>query len=108
MASEHLQELCSNAPSIAAAYAKEDSQPIDKVIKQLIKEWKEGASKKNRKENDKIDEAERMERALACGKFPHRPSELFLKVCLTIASTLNLDAISYFADLCRCAAINGS
>ena len=79
MASEHLQELCANAPSIATAYAKQDAASIDKVIKQLIKEWKDGASKKNRKENDKVDEQERTERALACGKFPHRPSDLFLR-----------------------------
>lgn len=82
MASEHLQELCANAPSIATEYAKDPSQPIEKVIKHLIKDWKDGASKKARKENDKVDEAERMERALSCGKFPNRPSDLFLKVHL--------------------------
>lgn len=80
MASEHLQELCANAPSIASAYSREDAAPIDKVIKQLIKEWKNGASTKNRKENSNVSEVERIERAMACGKFPYRPSDLFLKV----------------------------
>ena len=84
MASEHLRELCTTAPSIASELAKNDTEAIDKVIKRLIKEWKEGASRKAQKENDKVDDAERMERALACGKFPYRPSDLFLKVCLLL------------------------
>ena len=82
MASEHLQELCTNSPSIASALAKDPSKSIDKVIKSLIKDWKEGASKKARKDDGKVDETERMNQAAACGLFPDRPSDLFLKVCI--------------------------
>lgn len=76
MTTDHLIELCQTSTTIAEELAKDPTQTVDHVVKTLKKEWKEKGHSKQGKGN----EAERLERALKCGKFPGRPSDLFLSV----------------------------
>lgn len=82
MTTDHLIELCQTSTTIAEELAKDPSQTVDHVVKTLKKEWKE----KGHSKQGKGDENERLERALKCGKFPGRPSDLFLSVRCSLNS----------------------
>ncbi|KAH8114265.1 hypothetical protein DFH11DRAFT_1596856 [Phellopilus nigrolimitatus] len=100
MSSDHVRELCSSAQSIASELAKDPTQEVVKVVKHLRKEWK--AKTSNKSKDEEKDERARLDRAAACGKFPERPSDLFLKVriCQLIYSDiLASTAADPFANL---------
>ncbi|KAI5115153.1 hypothetical protein M0805_006782, partial [Coniferiporia weirii] len=93
MDSNFALDLCTSSQSIAAELAKDPTREIGGVVKQLRKEWNKSSSRKS-KEDDEEDEKERLERAAACGKFPARPSDLFLRIYADVLETLNDDPLA--------------
>lgn len=83
----NIKELCTSTDSIATVYAKDTSQELSTVVKNLRKEWAKDVSS-NHKDGDtkKEDSTDRLELAATCGKFPGRPSDLFLKVSFPSSS----------------------
>lgn len=77
----NIKELCTSTDSIATAYAKDTSQELSSVVKNLRKEWAKDVSSKHKDSDVKQEgSTDRLELAATCGKFPGRPSDLFLKV----------------------------
>ena len=79
MPSDNVVRLCATQETITSELAKDPSAPVSKVVEGLRKEWQRALNKAGKK-NEPGDEKEFLERAVQCGKFPGRPSDLFLKV----------------------------
>lgn len=80
MKPDYVHELCTSTESIASAYSKDDSQELASVVKNLRKQWKDIASK-----TKAAEASDRLGLAAGCGKFPERPSDLFLMVSCQIS-----------------------
>ncbi|KDQ09583.1 hypothetical protein BOTBODRAFT_178962 [Botryobasidium botryosum FD-172 SS1] len=87
--SDHVLHLCASTETIASELAKDPSQPVEKVVEALRKKW-------NREDGSqpKHEEAYSLDRAAECGKFPYRPSDLFLKIYSDVLGTLNADSLA--------------
>ena len=79
MVSRHVLELCTSSTTLISEVAKEPNQPISRVAKKLFKNhgivFKQGTG--TPVAEDEVDELGMVAR---CGRFPHRPSDLFLQV----------------------------
>ncbi len=83
MTADSIVKLCTSDETVTKELAKDPTKEIDKIVDALVKTWKqtEKAEKKDKGSGDAAkDEKERLDRAANCGKFPYRPSDLFLKV----------------------------
>lgn len=80
MPSDHVIQLCSSNETVIAALAANPDQEISKIVKNLFKKSPVSTTKPH--SNDESD----LDRAAQCGKFPYRPSDLFLKVCAQLQS----------------------
>jgi hypothetical protein len=81
MLSRHVLELCTSSTTLISELAKEPDQPISRVTKRLFKNG--GAVfKQNVNAPSVEDEADELGIVAKCGSFPHRPSDLFLRVLL--------------------------
>lgn len=83
MLSRHVLELCTSSTTLISELAKEPDQLISKVAKRLFKNG--GAVLKNHVDAPSVeeeDEADELGIVAKCGNFPHRPSDLFLRVLL--------------------------
>ena len=94
MKNDYIQGLCTSPESIASEYAKDSSKEIGAVVKHLRKEWKQKASNKA-----KSDGGNELDVAMACGKFPGKPSDLFLKVRRGPRTYLLLISSKVYADI---------
>ncbi|EJD06160.1 uncharacterized protein FOMMEDRAFT_104658 [Fomitiporia mediterranea MF3/22] len=95
MTTEHVVDLCQSAPTIAEELAKDPSRAASDVIKGLRKEWKDKRGKNGSKSGER-KEQDRLDRAASCGKFPNRPSDLFLEVYADVLDSISNDP---FANL---------
>ena len=81
MVSRHVLELCTSPTTLTSELAKEPNQPISKVAKKLFKNhgvvFKQGNTSLAEDESDELGMVAR------CGRFPQRPSDLFLQVLLS-------------------------
>lgn len=85
MPSDYLHSLCTSAPSVASELAKAPDQTIDSIIGKLRKEFKLKTKVGDHEENNREKTArDELDHVAACGKFPHRPSDLFLRVSTTL------------------------
>lgn len=113
MKNDHLRELCRSAPSIADELAKDPSRSVDQVVKSMRREWRSRRKASGSKKHAFAGEKDRLDRAVQCGKFPYRPSELFLKVrerlsftCSTVfievQCVANCCYVKVYADVLDC------
>lgn len=101
MPSQKVIALCQSSDTLTAALAANPTKEIGQLAKQLY--VKTGALKKLSNsvsskpiEKDPVPTAEDLDAAEKCGRFPYRPSDLFLKVrrvhfCLVSLVHLLLD-----------------
>lgn len=80
MPSDNVIRLCATEETIANELAKDPAVAVSKVVEKLHKHLKSISSKAEKK-IDSDNESDRLERAAKCGRFPNKPSDLFLKVC---------------------------
>ena len=81
MVSRHVIELCTSPTTLIAELAKEPSQPISRVAKQMFKHH--GVRfKQNTNAPSVEDEVDELGIVARCGSFPRRPSDIFLQVML--------------------------
>lgn len=78
MVSRHVVELCTSPTSLTAALAKDPCQPVSRIVKQLSKN--RGTEFKEHTSTPPSEEADELDLVAKCGSFPHRPSDLFLRV----------------------------
>lgn len=85
MVSQDIVDLCTSEETLTRAVANTPSKSISKVAKELYKHTGHLKRLKNSlNSKDIVDELaptkEDLDTAVKCGRFPHRPSDLFLKV----------------------------
>ncbi|KAL5533428.1 hypothetical protein ACEPAF_5204 [Sanghuangporus sanghuang] len=98
MSNEYVRELCRNAPSIAEELAKDPSRSVDQVVKSMRREWRARRKESGRTKPVFSGEKDRLDRAAECGKFPYRPSELFLKVYADVLDSISRNPFSNLAS----------
>jgi hypothetical protein len=102
MVSRHVLELCTSPTTVISELAKRPDQSVSRVAKQLFKNH--GATiKKLTDASPAEDEEDELDTVTRCGKFPHRPSDLFLQVpycCIIIRKS----PVTALTDLSRCLA----
>jgi hypothetical protein len=76
MPSDYIFQLFSSDETVASQLALNPDQEVDNVVKKLKQSWPKSDKSNNRSHDDN-----ELDRAAKCGKFPYRPSDLFLKVC---------------------------
>ena len=89
MVSRHVLELCTSPTTLISELAKNPDQPVSSVARQLFKNH--GAIFKQLTDAPPaVDEEDKLGTVTRCGRFPHRPSDLFLQVpcCCVIISGL--------------------
>lgn len=72
MPSQRIVELCASQETVIAAIAANPKQPVTKAAKSLFKNHSHA--------NDVHKDGSELDIAAQCGKFPYRPSDLFLTV----------------------------
>lgn len=80
MVSRHVLELCTSPTTLISELAKEPNQPISRVTKKLFKNH--GVAFKQGSAPATEDDADELGIVARCGRFPQRPSDLFLQVLL--------------------------
>jgi len=81
MLSQHTLELCTSSTTVISEIAKEPDQPVSRVARRLSKNH--GALFKQRTNAPPPEDNEDEFGIVAkCGRFPRRPSNLFLQVFL--------------------------
>jgi hypothetical protein len=73
MPSQRALQLTNSSETVTKALAEKPTRPVASLAKGLFKNVK--GTVEVGKEESELDKAAR------CGKFPERPSDLFLKVC---------------------------
>ncbi|KAI0317533.1 hypothetical protein OF83DRAFT_1171920 [Amylostereum chailletii] len=96
MPSERVVALCNSPDSVTTTLAAgELSKPVSAVVKQLFKSKthsREGSQEAQVQAiNDETDELSKAER---CGKFPYKPSRLFLQIYNDVLSPLERDPLA--------------
>lgn len=88
MPSQHVIQLCASNETVISALAAEPGKEPTKLANSLFKKnlHSHADSDANRDETD-------LDRAARCGKFPYRPSDLFLKVCQH--GVANVDCLTF-------------
>ncbi|KAI0035523.1 hypothetical protein K488DRAFT_43117 [Vararia minispora EC-137] len=81
MPSQRALELCNSTETVTKAFAKKPTRPVSAVTKGIFKRIP--PVKDVGKEESELDKAAR------CGRFPNRPSELFLKIYNDALGALN-------------------
>jgi hypothetical protein len=102
MPSDHVLQLCSFDETVVSELALNPDHEVVKVVKKLKQSWSKSDKSDNRSHDD-----DDLDRAAKCGKFPYRPSDLFLKVCI-IDLQLPEVFIDCYADLQRCSQYSGT
>jgi hypothetical protein len=67
-----------NSPTTLTALAKDPHQPASRIVKQLFKTRR--SKLKEHTDTLPSEEADELDLVAKCGSFPHRPSDLFLRV----------------------------
>ena len=79
MVSPHVLELCASPKTLISELAKNPDQPVSRVTKRLFKNY--GAVFKQLKAVSPAEnEKDELDTVTKCGRFPNRPSNLFLQV----------------------------
>jgi phosphatidylserine/phosphatidylglycerophosphate/cardiolipin synthase-like enzyme len=92
MLSRHVVELCTSPATLTAALAKDPCQPVSKIVKQLSKNC--GAKFKEHVDTPPFEETDELDLAAKCGSFPHRPSDLFLRVYKDVLGVLKTEPLA--------------
>ncbi|KAH9967378.1 hypothetical protein BC827DRAFT_587889 [Russula dissimulans] len=90
MLSQHILELCTSSTTITSEVAKEPDQPISRVARRLSKNhgalFKRHRHTKAPPPDDNEDE---LGIVAKCGRFPRRPSNLFLQIYRNVLHALD-------------------
>ncbi|RDX54088.1 hypothetical protein OH76DRAFT_1062134 [Lentinus brumalis] len=97
MPSDAIVELVTRGATVTSELAKDPSKDIDKVAEKLFPAGAVGGKKSKEatralKGHDDYSERD-LELAQRCGKFPHKPSDLFLKMYSDVLDTLERDPL---------------
>ncbi|KAI0685630.1 hypothetical protein BC835DRAFT_1383153 [Cytidiella melzeri] len=88
MPSDAIYKLFTGGKTVTAAMEEDPKQAIDKVAEKVFPEKAKTATKsKHMRVHDSYTKEE-LDRAAECGKFPYRPSDLFLKMYVDVLDTL--------------------
>jgi hypothetical protein len=85
MPSQHVIDLCSSSDTVTKSLADNPNQEISKIVSKLFKNSGGNtltnlSAKFKSTSPKKENEEELLDQVAKCGKFPYRPSDLFLKV----------------------------
>jgi hypothetical protein len=78
MVSRHVVDLCNSPTTLISTLAKDPHQPASRKVKQLFKTRR--SKLKEHTDTLPSEEADELDLVAKCGSFPHRPSDLFLRV----------------------------
>ncbi|KAI0295123.1 hypothetical protein B0F90DRAFT_1638400 [Multifurca ochricompacta] len=93
MVSRHVLELCISPKTLISTLAKEPDKPASRIVKQLFKNH--GATIKNHGGAPNVEEdADELDLVAKCGRFPHRPSDLFLQIYKDVLHILDIDPLA--------------
>ncbi|KAI9461909.1 hypothetical protein BJY52DRAFT_1257542 [Lactarius psammicola] len=92
MVSRHILELCTSSTTVIAALAKDPYQPASRIVKRLFKN--RCTDFKERTDTPPLEEADELDLVAKCGSFPHRPSDLFLRVYRDVLRVLENDPLA--------------
>ncbi|KAI0061253.1 hypothetical protein BV25DRAFT_770703 [Artomyces pyxidatus] len=98
MPSDNVLQLCNSTETVTAALAAHPDQAVSKIVKDLFK--KKGAAVKQQSTADGKESTDELDRAAQCGKFPYRPSDLFLKIYNDVLATLDSDPLAGLVSPC--------
>jgi hypothetical protein len=90
MVSQHVLDLCTSSTTLISELAKNPDRPVSRVAKKLFKNH--GARFKQLTDASPAEnEEDELDIVARCGSFPHRPSDLFLRVsyCRVIFSEVS-------------------
>lgn len=94
MPSDAIFELITSGKTVTAAMEKNPTRQIDEVAHEVFPEKPQTATKSTKLRTHDEYTKEDLDRAEQCGKFPYRPSDLFLKVSyLSACTTLDLNSL---------------
>ena len=81
MPSDAIYHLCTSGNTVTAAMEADPSQPPSHAARTVFPEKARTATRSKTPRTHGEYTKEDLDRAAACGRFPDRPSDLFLKVC---------------------------
>ena len=81
MPSEAIYQLATNPKTVTAAMEKNPTGRVLDVAYEVFSEKPQTATRSKKIRLSEDFTPEDLDRAEQCGKFPYRPSDLFLKVC---------------------------
>ncbi|KAH9003737.1 hypothetical protein EDB86DRAFT_2889505 [Lactarius hatsudake] len=90
MVSKHVLDLCTSSTPLIDALAKDPYQPASRIVKQLFKDQ----GTKIKEQTDTPPSEDELDLVAKCGKFPHRPSDLFLRVYRDVLCALEIDPLA--------------
>lgn len=82
MPSDAIYQLVTSGKTVTAALEADPTKAIDQIAQQVFPEKPQTAKKSRKVRMHDEYTKEDLDRAAECGKFPYRPSDLFLKVRL--------------------------
>ncbi|KZT34488.1 hypothetical protein SISSUDRAFT_1009878, partial [Sistotremastrum suecicum HHB10207 ss-3] len=94
MPSDHVIQLCTSDESVTRALAVAPQESVKKIVGQLFKGVKHESGSTNKKrtqDSQPTHTQEDLDRAAKCGRFPSRPSDLFLKMYSDVLELLEKD-----------------
>lgn len=105
MPSQHVIDLCSLSDTVTKALANSPNQEVSKIALNLYTGGSAlttlGSRFKSTSLQDKNESEvkELLDQVAKCGKFPHRPSDLFLKVRLNALNGVSLSILMAILDI---------
>ena len=82
MPSDATYQLVTSGKSVTAAMEQDPTQAVTEVAYQVFPEKARASIRSGDLRTHNEYTQEDLDRAAECGKFPYRPSDLFLKVCV--------------------------
>ncbi|TDL14124.1 hypothetical protein BD410DRAFT_797330 [Rickenella mellea] len=87
MPSDNVLHLTQSTETVTAALAASPHSAVDQIVKGLFKSHPHHSKESPAGENE-------LDRAAQCGKFPYRPSDLFLRIYNDVLTTLDKDPLA--------------
>ena len=100
MPSDAIYELCTSGKSVTAAMQEDPNQVVADVARKVFPTRERTATRSTKVRLHDEYTQEDLDRAEQCGKFPYRPSDLFLRVSLVCISLFR--CCVRLTNSCRC------
>ncbi|KAI0801970.1 hypothetical protein BC629DRAFT_1591626 [Irpex lacteus] len=88
MPSDAIYQLVTSGKTVTAAMEQDPTKAVDDVAHEVFPEKARTATRSRKLRTHDEYTKEEIDRAEQCGKFPYRPSDLFLKIYLDVLDTL--------------------